>query len=108
MNWYKLDTLEYRASSPDLAELSNKQFSYAIFDIDNTLITKSNGKPSYYTDLNSSNWIWLGPIQLVLNIYKSQGYIVCWYTNQSKYNPQTKAKFEQMSSYIFKTYGWDI
>lgn len=107
INWYKFNTLEYRALNSDLSELTNQNKSYAIFDIDSTLITRPNGKPSYYVDSNPSNWIWLGPIPLVLNIYKSQGWVVCWYTNQSKYSPETKTKFEQMSKYILNTYGWE-
>lgn len=107
MNWYKLETLEYKALNSSLTELVDQELPYAIFDIDSTLITRSNGKPSYYADSDSNNWVWLGPVPLVLNIYKQQGWIVCWYTNQSKYTQQTKAKFEQMSAHMLETYGWE-
>jgi DNA 3'-phosphatase len=107
MNWYKHSTLEYRGFNQTLGEISNQTLPFAIFDIDSTLITRSNGKPNYYSDSDPSNWIWLGPVPLVLNIYKQQGWIICWYTNQSKYNEQTKTKFEQMGNYILQTYGWE-
>jgi DNA 3'-phosphatase len=101
----KLDCLEWY--TPEGLDLVFDTNPIAFFDIDSTLITRPNGKSAVYGETNPDNWVWLGPVPLVLNIYKSRGWAICFYTNQSKYSDIIKQKINNLIKDINKTYGWE-
>jgi DNA 3'-phosphatase len=101
----KLDCLEWYV--PEGLNLNFGTNPIAFFDIDSTLITRPNGKSAVYAETDSDNWIWLGPVPLVLNVYKQRGWSICFYTNQSKYNDIIKQKINNLINSINQLYGWE-
>jgi DNA 3'-phosphatase len=104
--WYtnKSDCLDYYI--PEGLDLDIGTNPIGFFDIDSTLITRPNGKSGIYTEISSDNWVWLGPVPLVLNIYKERGWVICFYTNQSRYNDIIKQKINNLIQDIFNRYKW--
>ncbi len=105
--WYssKTDCLEWYIPSGLCLDFGTNPIAF--FDIDSTLITRPNGKSAIYTETDPDNWVWLGPVPLVLNIYKSQGWSICFYTNQSKYSSIIKQKIDNLIQDIKKKYEWE-
>lgn len=104
-NSNKSDCLEWYI--PEGLDLNFGTNPIAFFDIDSTLITRPNGKSAIYAETNSDNWLWLGPVPLVLNVYKQRGWAICFYTNQSKYNDIIKNKINNLIHSINQLYGWE-
>lgn len=105
--WYssKSDCLEWYVPPGQSLDFGTNPISF--FDIDSTLITRPNGKSPIYTETNPDNWVWLGPVPLVLNIYKQRGWAICFYTNQSAWSEIIKQKISNLIQSINQAYGWE-
>lgn len=104
--WFTYETIKYKSQGINLPELEefikkdkvlSKKDKFAFFDLDGTLITRLNGKNPIYSETNSNNWIFLGPILEILNIYNQNGYQIIIISNQSHFNEHIEQKINQIS-----------
>lgn len=103
-NWYSYQSLKYKSQGENLPELDlfscPKQIKnkFAFFDLDGTLITRTNGQSNIYSETNPSNWTFLGPVLEMLKIYNNSGYQIIIISNQSRFNNIVEEKINQISN----------
>lgn len=91
--WNEYNCIEYYV--PDKKTV-NEKFNLLIVDLDETLITRKNGKIPFYSDFEQDNWIFLGKINKILKKFEQKNYVFCIITNQTKFNSDIKFKIQKV------------
>ena len=108
--WHNHNTCRYYASIQCVAQQSRSgdngspSYKIAMLDLDGTLVTSANAKR--YTDNDSTNWVYLGPISEQLQRLWVDGWTIAIMTNQSRFNNNTAARIENIRQDLENRNTW--
>ena len=105
--WSDYGSCRYYASIeavPLDSRTPNAPYKIALFDLDGTLITSSNGKR--YADTDPSAWVYLGQVPEKLQQLRVDGWIVAILTNQSRFNSNVGNRIENVRLDLQSRNGW--
>jgi hypothetical protein len=114
MPWYEIPGCVYFDSPNFSSTFDPRAPKFAMFDIDNTLITPRNGRNPYslHKDNDDKNYIYLSDENTMFqqfDDFKNKGYVIAFITNQARYHQGTKAykkKFENIRLDFENRLGW--
>lgn len=105
--WADYSSCRYHASIeavPLNSRTPSALYKIALFDLDGTLITSSNGKR--YADTDPTAWVYLGQVPEKLQQLRVDGWIVAILTNQSRFNSNVGNRIENLRLDLQARNGW--
>lgn len=105
--WIDYGSCRYYAcieALPPDSRILGASYKIALFDLDGTLITSSNGKR--YADTDPTAWVYLGPVPQKLQQLRTDGWIVAIITNQSRFNSNVRNRIENFRLDLQTRNGW--
>jgi DNA 3'-phosphatase len=102
--WTRKETVDYFLPKTDTL----KKVKLYLIDLDNTLITRSNGKNPIYFDTDVDNWTFIGDVPFILDELYYQGWEIAIVTNQKwgKGKEIIRERIEKVRSELERINGW--
>ena len=108
MSWKTFKTVKYFIPSYIKDNLeTTSSYKLALFDLDQTLINRSNSRNPIYNLKEGDEWVYLGEVIEKFEELKDEGWTIIIVTNQSSYNDIVFNYIDSFRQNILETLEWE-